>query len=396
MTDQPPPVAQRGQYQYSEDVRLQPTEDEDSAIDLLAAFATLKRNKKTIFKITFAFSVLATILALVTPVQYSSTASFIPPTNSSNSTAAALTSQLSSLGASGLMGGVKTPGDLYAGILKSRSIAEVLIKRFNLKEVYKVKRTSEAVKALAGATVIEVGTKDSIINVIVKDRKPERARDLANAYLDALQDTNGRLALTESSQRREFYDQQLAKEKNNLADAEVALKQSEENTGLIAPTGQTAIGLETIARTKAQIAARQIELTALKQSSTEQNPAVIRLLSVISNLEGQLARLEKGGANEIGSIPTAKVPAIQLEYVRRARDVKYHETLFEMIAKQDEIARMDEARDAPLLQVLDAASYPEMKSWPPRTLFVLAGIILGLIAGSAWVLIRDSMNPASS
>jgi tyrosine-protein kinase Etk/Wzc len=367
------------------------------SLDVLALVETIRSGKWTVLAIAIGFFVAAMITASLLPVQYSSKASFIPPTGSSGSSAAALAGQLSSLGASSLLGSVKNSGDLYAGILKSRSIATELVEHFGLKGVYGVKRESDALKRLAANTEVEVGTKDTIVTLTVRDKSPERAKDLANAYLDALRETNGRLALTEAAQRRLFFDQQLAKEKTNLADAEVDLKKTEEQSGLIAPVGQTALEIQTIAATKAQIAARQVELAGLLKSYTEQNPEVIRLQSEIQDLESQLMRLQNGAGKSVsGTIPASQVPGLQLEYVRKEREVKYHEALFEMLAKQYEAAHIDESHDAPLLQVLDSASYPDIKSSPHRTLISLGGLVLGGIFGCVWVIGRKYIQSAGS
>jgi uncharacterized protein involved in exopolysaccharide biosynthesis len=219
---------------------------------------------------------------------------------------------------------------------------------------------------------------------------------MANAYIDALRETNSRLALSEASQRRLFFGQQLAKEKDALADAEVDLKRTEEQSGLIAPAGQTASEIQTIAQTRAEISVRQVELSALRQSATDQNPEVIRLRSEIADLQGQLARMHSGSGQGAGTaIPTSKVPALALEYIRKEREVKYHEALFEMLARQYESARLDEAHEAPLLQILDPADYPDSRSGPPRMLIALGGLLLGLLAGCARVLLRDRLSGSS-
>jgi tyrosine-protein kinase Etk/Wzc len=367
--------------------------DEGSSIVLFELLHSLHRGRRTIIAATIGVFSIAAVAAFLIPSRYTSKASFIPPTTNSSSTAAALAGQLSQFsgfGAGSLMGGIKSPGDLYVGILKSRLVGSELVKRFDLKNVYKVKKESEAEKRLASNSAFDIGVKDSIVTISVTDKSPARARDMANAYLDVLRETNGRLALSESSQRRLFFGQQLAKEKDDLADAEVELKKTQETSGLIAPGGQTASEIEIIAETRAQIATRQVELSALRQSATEQNPQLIRLQSEIKDLEGQLSRLQTGtGKIGGGGIPTSKLPALALDYVRKSREVKYHEVLFEMLTKQYETARIDEAREAPLLQVLDIASYPDAKSFPPRMLMMLGGLILGCLAGSSWVLLHE-------
>ena len=369
---------------------------ESNSIDVVALMRKLRHNARTIFIITLAAFAVSVAVAYLIPPRYTSRASFIPPNASNSSGASAIAgqlAQLSGLGSASLLTGVKNSGDLYVGILKSRSIESELVKRFDLMHLYKVKKESEAEKILASNSKFEIGSKDSIISISVTDKSPSRAHDLTIAYLDALRETNGRLALSESSQRRLFFGQQLAKEKDDLEDAEVALKKTEEQSGLIAPTPQTASEIQIIAQTRAQIAVRQVELSALRQSATEQNPDLIRLQSEISDLQGQLSRLQKGtDKSESGGIPTSKVPGLELDYVRKTREVKYHEALFEMLFKQYEAARLDEAHDAPLLQVLDTASYPDTKSFPPRILMMIGGLIFGCLAGSGWVLTRDHIS----
>jgi tyrosine-protein kinase Etk/Wzc len=368
-------------------------EDEESRIDILEIFRTLCRGRRTILATSVAILAVATIIAFVLPFQYTSTVSFIPPSSSSGgSMAAALAGQLSAFGGDPFGVG-KTSADQYVGILKSRSIASQLVKRFDLMRIYGVKKESQAEILLKSSTTAAADPKSSIISVSVQAKSPAFAQDLANAYMDALRETNGRLALSQSSQRRLFFEQQLKKEKDDLEDAEVHLKETEEQSGLIAPTGQTQSQIMTIANTRAQIAARQVQLAALRQSATDQNPELIRLKIEIEDLQGQLSRLYKGGGDEsTAAIPTSKVPALELEFVRRTREVKYHEALFEMLAKQYDSARLDESRDAPVLQVLDPASYPDMKSAPKRMYIMLGGLIFGLIAGCVWVLVRDPLR----
>jgi uncharacterized protein involved in exopolysaccharide biosynthesis len=369
-------------------------EREESSIDFVALFRTLRRGKRTIFRVSLGFFAIATLVAFVLPFRYTSTVSFIPPNlNNNSSMASALAGQLSAFGGGDLLGGIKNPGDLYAGILKSRSIAGELVKRFDLMHVYRVKKESQAEKELASNTDVTLDIKSSIVTVDVTAKSPALAHDLANAYMDALRETNGRLALSQSSQRRLFFGQQLAKEKDDLEDAEVELKKTEEQSGLILPAGQTEVEITTIAQTQAQIAVREVQLAALRDSSTEQNPEVIRLRSEITDLQGQLSRLQKGsGSKSTATIPTSKVPELQLDYVRKEREVKYHEALFDMLSKQYEGARLDEARDAPLLQMLDPASYPDTKSAPKRSYYMLGGLVFGFFASCVWVLTRDRIR----
>ncbi len=365
---------------------------DESSIDLMALVHTLFRGKRTIIGISLGVFIAATVFAFLLTPMFTSTVSFIPPnTGNTSSIASALAGQLSALGAGDLLGSGKGSGELYAGILQSRSVVGELVKRFDLLHYYKAKKESQAEKALHAATAVAVDVKSSIVTVSVTDKSPGLAHDLANAYMDALREADGRLALGQSSQRRLFFGEQLAKEKDDLENAEVDLKKTEEQSGLIAPAGQTESEIRTIAETQAAVAVRQVQLAALRQGGTEQNSGVVRLRSEIDDLQGQLQRLQNGNGKGT-AIPTSKVPQLQLDYVRKEREVKYHEALFDMLSKQYEAARLDEAHDAPVLQVLDPASYPDTKSSPKRLYYMLGGLAVGFLAGCAWVLVRDRIR----
>jgi uncharacterized protein involved in exopolysaccharide biosynthesis len=209
--------------------------------------------------------------------------------------------------------------------------------------------------------------------------------------VDELYALNNRLALGGASQRRLFFERQLAQEKDRLADAEVALKTTEEATGVIAPSGQTEAIIQMVARLQADITSREVELDALRTSSTEENPDVIRLNTELGGLRAQLRSLESGsdsGKHAPGdiSIRTANVPQAGLEYIRKERDVKYHQFLFDLLARQYEAARIDEAKAAPIIQVIDPALVPDRKSSPYRALWAIVGCALGFLLSVGWVL----------
>jgi uncharacterized protein involved in exopolysaccharide biosynthesis len=293
----------------------------------------------------------------------------------------------------GALGGFKNPGDIYVGILGSNSIADKLIKQFDLQKVYRTKSLVDTRKALRGHSKFALG-KDSLVSIRVEDNDRKRAADLANGYLNALREENGRLALTESSQRRLFFEEQLERQKDALADAEVELRKTQEQTGLISPNGQAQMEIQEMAQIRADITSRQVELASMRQGATEQNPQVVLLQSQITGLQQQLQQMEatstKSRPGDL-QVPTAKVPERALQYIRKQREVRYREVLFDLIARQYESARLDEAREAPLLQVVDYAVPPDKKSGPPRMLLVLAAGIFGLVAGIAWVLLKTAL-----
>ena len=360
-------------------------ETQPQTLSLPLLWSVLKRSRARILACAACGLALAAAFAFTRPNVYLATSSFVPAGSGNSSSAALLMGQFSALGGAGLLGG-RSQGDLYLGLLKSHTIGRDMVRRFHLTTEYKVKKETDAERILAGSSSFEVGTKDPLVTINVLDTNPERARDLANGYLAALQDTSATMALTESSQRRAFFEQRLAKEHNDLADAEVALKRSQEKSGLIAPAGQTASEIQTLASLNAQITDRQVRLAALLREETEQNPDVLRLRSEISSLQGEAAQMETGQSKgQYGRFSTAQVPELELDYIRKTRDVKYHEALFDIIAKQYEAARLDEAKDAPL-QVLDHATVPDMKFGPHRTVMMAIGLVLGMLFGAAWAL----------
>jgi tyrosine-protein kinase Etk/Wzc len=377
------------------DIRRVRVADVDDEIDLLQLARMVLQGKRVILKFALISATLTAILVLLMKPVYTAEATFLPPNSMSSSSPASMLGQLGALsGTASALGGLKTPGQIYVGILGSRTVADDLIQRFDLAKVYGTKKLSQTENVLKSNTSILEG-KDSIVVIAVKDRDPKLARDLANAYLGSLAKVNNRIALTEAGQRRLFFEQQLESQKNALADAEVALTQSQEKTGLIQPGGQAQLQMSTIAQTQAEISSREIQLRAMSEAATEQNPDVIRLRSEIAGLRVQLAKLENSNTRgEAGNIevPTAKVPELTLIYVRKAREVKYHEALYDLLLRQYETAKLDESQSAPLMQVVDYATVPDTKSGPQRTLLTLLAAVLGGFAGTVWVLVRYAMN----
>lgn len=377
-----------------------PVTSEDS-IDLLDLALVLAARKRFIFFTSLIATVLTAILVLVIPQTFTATATMLPPQQESSGSA--LLGQLGGLaslasggggGGAASMLGLKNPADLYIGLLESESVMDAIIRRFDLMRIYKSKKLSDARKKLKSNTKI-LSEKSSLISIAVEDHDPERAAAMANAYIDQLHDLMSHLAVTSAAQRRMFFEQQLEQEKNQLADAEVALEKTENKTGIIQPQGQALAMISTITQLQAQISASQVALGALRSSATEQNPEVITLQSRVAALRAQLADFEKGhpGAAAVaGNIltPTSQVPAASLEYIRRMRDVRYHETLFELLARQYEMAKVDEAKQGQMIQVVDPALVPDKRSWPPRTLLTLLAFLLAGMISSFWVILQAS------
>jgi tyrosine-protein kinase Etk/Wzc len=375
-----------------------PEVPQESELDLIELIKVMRKNKFVILKFSLVPAILTAIVLLIMKPYYAGIASFLPP-NSMSTGASAILGQLGVLGmAGGALGGLKDPTLIYVGILESRSVADDLIQQFDLTKKYKTKKLSQTENVLKAHTKIAAG-KDSIVVITVKEGDPKLAADLANAYLAALHKLNDRIAFTEAGQKRLFFEQQLEREKDQLADAEVELARTQEQSGLIQPSGQAQLQIQTIAQTQAQIASLEVQLAAMSQAATGENPDVVRIKSQIEGLKTQLAKLEISGT-QIGpgdvQVPTSKVPGLTLAYVRKARNMKYHETLYELLMRQYESAKLDEARSAPLVQVVDYAVVPDSKAGPPRTLLTLLAAVIGAFIGAVRVFFRHTMGTSSA
>jgi len=357
-------------------------EEEISLIDLAI---TLAKHKKLILGAPLIAGVIVALISFFIPNSYTATTQIMPPTQQSG--ASALLGQLGALG--GMVGaaGIKTPNDTYVAMLKSRTVSDNMIKRFKLQAVYKTKFPSDTRKALAGASSIISG-KDGLIAVQVDDKDPKRAAALANAYVEELQKLTQVLAVTEASQRRLFFEKQLIQAKQTLADTEIAMKQVQEKTGLIQLDAQAQALIRAGAELKGQIAMKEVELGAMRTFATGNNPDYIRTQQVVGGMRAQLARIETG------SVSTTKAPEAGLEYLRKVRDLKYAETVYELLAKQFEMAKIDEAKEGSMIQVLDKAVVPDRKSKPKRSLIVLLATISTGFLSILWAFIKEALHNA--
>lgn len=355
---------------------------EEQGAGILEALVVVSRHTTLVLLFPLATAVLAALGSLLLPNIYTGTAKILPPQQGGSPLAAALLDSAGGMGAGALVGqalGLKNPSDLYAGMLQSRSVADALIARFDLARLYETDTQVETPRELAARTTITAG-RDGIIAIEVEDEDPRRAAEIANAYVEALDRLTQSVAVSTAARQRVFLGKQLAQAKEQLADAEVALRVTQEKTGLISVPEQGKAMIESVASLRALVAAKQVQIAALRTGTTELNPDYIRARQELAGLQGELAKLEKSTSMS-GVIPTAPgMPAAGLEYVRRMRDVQYYQTLFELLAKQYEIARAQEAAEAGLVQVLDRATPPDRKTRPHRALIaVLAGLVAGVL-----------------
>jgi tyrosine-protein kinase Etk/Wzc len=348
----------------------------------------LLRDRLRIAIITLVSLLIGAAIAFSMKVTFTATATILPP-QAPQSTASALMGQLGSLaglGASGAGSLLKNPADIYVAMLESRTIADHIINQFHLSSLWKQKKLEDTRKTLKDHAQFEAA-KDGLIVITVKDPNPNLASNMANAFVDELYRMNSTLAITEAGQRRMFFDQQLEEEKNALATAENDLRTTQEKTGLIELSGQSEMAIRTIAETGAELRSREVELEAMRSYATDQNPDLSRLQSQIDALRRQLSTLEnnqKGMLPGDTQVPAGRVPGEGLEYIRKLREVKYHQTLFDLLSRQFEAARIDEAKSAPIIQVIDHAVPSDKKSGPPRMLIVLGFGAIGFCFACLW------------
>jgi uncharacterized protein involved in exopolysaccharide biosynthesis len=364
---------------------------ETPALDILLVLA---RDRRRIIAVTLIALLVGTLIGFLIKPSFTAVAIILPP-QAPQSAASVLAGQLGALGALGGGAGslLKNPADMYVGILQSRTIADHIIAKFHLQSLWKLKKSDDTRKKLDKQAIFEVA-KNGLISISVKDHDPQRASDLANAFVDELYYMNSKLAITEASQRRLFFDQQLAEEKSALAAAEDDLRKTQEKTGLITVSGQAEMAIRSIAQTQAQISSRLVELQAMRAYATDRNPDVDTIQREIDALRQQLSKQQddqKKMAPGDTQIPAGKVPGGSLEYARKLREVKYHDSLFGLLSRQYEAARIDEAKSAPIIQVVDRAVPPDRKSGPPRLLLMIGSAVLGFCCACLWVYLRAAL-----
>lgn len=358
-------------------------------IDLMDLLMVLARRRNVVLKVILSATLLAATIALLLPNKYAAIAKILPPQQTQGSSAAVL-GQLGAMAGLPVKDfGVKNMSDLYVGMLQSRTIADEVIQQLSLKKYYEIENSDDARRRLASSSSFTFG-KDGIIVVEVEEFDPLLAAKIANNYVDQLFNLNHRLAVTEASQRRLFFERQLVSSREALSRAEDELRRTQELTGMIHPEAQAKVTIEALSALRGQIAAKEVQLSSMRSFATESNPDLIRTERELSALRTQLVKLVSSPDSQGDAVvPTQKVPAVGLEYLRKFREVKYHETEVEFLSKQYELARIDEAKDSSLIQVLDRAVPPLRKSSPRRLLVVLFGALIGLIVGAMVAFLQE-------
>lgn len=364
-------------------------------LNVAELLAMLAKQKKMIGGITAVVAVVSLVISLfLTPI-YRGETKILPPQQGSSSIAAQLLNQMggfASLASSAV--GMKNQNDMYIGILRSRTILDRIVDRFGLMKVYGAKYKEDARRSLRNVLTATSG-KDSMIDIAVEDPNPKRAADMANAFVEELIAVSRGLAITEAAQRRLFFEEQLKDTKIALARAEEGMKGFQEKTGALKIDDQARVVIQQIGMLRAQISAKEVQYKVAQTYATSQNPDLQRIEEELGGLKAELSKLElKGRAGYDPLMATGRMPSVGMEYLRKLRDLKYNEILYELLAKQYEMAKLDEARDAAVIQVIDKAVKPERKVKPRRALIVFLSAFTGFMCSAFLAFYRERRKTA--
>jgi uncharacterized protein involved in exopolysaccharide biosynthesis len=310
---------------------------------------------------------------LMTPV-YTATTTLMPPQQAQSSAAAALAS-LGSLAGLATGGPSRTPADQYVALLQSISVSDRIVERFNLMAVYDSTYKIDARRRLLDSVRMTIGKKDGLLTIEVEDTSPQRASEIANRYVDELRRMVAQFAVTEAQQRRLFFEAQMKAARDRLSQAQLALQASGFDQGALKAEPRAAA--DNYARLRAELTAGEVRLQSLRTALLDTAPEIRAQAAAMATLRTQVSRLERsdGGAG-------------QSDFVTHYRDFKYQEALFDVFARQYELARVDESRDGGLIQVLDSAAVPEKRTRPKRTQTALISAATTTMALLAWIIIR--------
>lgn len=386
--------------QQKEDSQLQYSADGPALVEerrsvpglaLVKFLSELAHKKKLVALLTGSGMLLGVIFAFVSPTLYTSATLLMPP-QQTQSSATLLMSQLASSGGASLAAaaasgglGLKDPNAIYIDLLKSRPIAETIIDRFGLVQLYRSRdRTGARLKREKNTQI--VSERSGMISIAVTDKDRNRAAQMANAYTEQLRLLSKTISVTEASKRRLFFEVQMQQAKQDLETAENALQQVQQAHGLVHLDTQASAMITGLARLRSEIAGKKVELQALRSFSQDRNPNVQLAERELAALESEAAQMEhNGSSSNFSEMGIKDASRAGLDYVRAQREYTYRQMFFDLLQRQYEAARLDESRDATVVQVVEAAVPPDRKSAPPRASEILLFTLLGFVAACVWV-----------
>ncbi len=382
----------------------------------MARLRLLWMNRDFLIRVAACALVASLLLAFLIPARYTSTTRLMPPDETSGSSMAAMSSLAAAASAmagtgklAGIAGdllGMKSTSDTFVGILESRTAEDKLIHQFNLQELYRDRRMEDARKELAGRTDISIDRKSQIISIAVTDKSPQRAAAMAQAYVEELNYLVAELSTSSARRERIFLEERLQTVNRGLEKAEKDFSQFASKNTTINITEQGRAMVDAAAMLQGQLIATQSELEGLRQIYSDNNARVRSLRARADELERQLEKL--GGKDESGNASLAaqpgesmypsirKLPLLGVQFADLYRETKMQETVLETLTQEYELAKIQEAKEIPTVKVLDVADIPDKKSFPPRSLIVVLGTLLGLVFAISWLFLYEIWNRADA
>ena len=357
---------------------LPPQEEDWTPVrfDGLLFVARILRRWRFIALWTLVFAMLGLAYALTRKPFFEANASFLPPVRD-----IATTGQMNpfNLFAPNLQAAT------YMGFLKSSTVRHNIVEQLNLVSVWQARDEDVAADIVGASTTVDA-TQDGIVTIKTKAATPKLAADMANAYLNAVHALTRRMADESLRQRSSFYADQLSQSRRSLEEAEAALQANQERGGILDPVGSTQTAIAAQARLQATIQTAEVQLSSLRQSNTDESPAVIRAKTEVAELRAQLAQQSvKAAASARGVEAGGALPGLTIEAARRTRDVREQEAVYESLLRQTEANHMGQEDPGPQVQVIDVATVPKRKAGPGRLKYLVVGTGLGFVSSLLWV-----------
>ena len=385
--------------------QTQVVDEDDDSISLLDLLLVLAAGRKTISKTAALFAAGSVVVSLMMSNVYTGKTSFIPPSSNQLTAQSAVAAQVGALlggGGGGLAAALKNPADLWVALLKSDSVETFVIRQNNLLEVFKAKNMALAIKTLEGMSKINAD-KAGLVTIEVDNKDPELAANIANGYVAGLTELNKRLVFSQAGQKRLFFEQQLQQARDGLASAEQAVADQLQSQGVVPDDIRKRIKTipraadETAAQLRGQIAAKELQISAMKSYATDQNLALIQAQQELVALQDKLSSLQGLDAAQVPNTDQAvasSAPPAQVTIQKAIQDIRYYDSYIQILMDQYEQARLDESKEPMVLQVVDVATPPELKSKPKRALIVIISTLAGFFLSILWVFLRNALNKA--
>jgi uncharacterized protein involved in exopolysaccharide biosynthesis len=389
--------------------------EQSSSANWIRNATLLWQHRRSLARISGVALVISAVIAFTMPKRYESVARIMPPDqpNSGAAMLAALAGR--SLGGLGSVGGLastllggKTSSALYIDLMRSRTVSDHIIEHFNLQSVYHKRYRIDTVKYLTHHTTIVEDKKSGVISVTFTDTDPRRAQAITQSYLDELNSLLTRANTSSARREREFIEKRLVSVQAELQNAEKALSEFSSVNTTLDIKEQTHAMVDAAAKLQAELIVSESELDSLEQIYGNENIRVRATQARIGSLRRELAKMSGSSAVQVENPKTnangdneemypslRQLPRLAVPYANLYRSVRIQETVFELLSQQYEMARIEEAKDTPVVSVIDMPLVAEKKSFPPRILLTLILTVFAVVVASFYILNRHQWDQVS-